>query len=86
MEYSKPNFLTLGLAKLFSIDETLVIETLKNDDETSRENECSVILYANFDIGIDINISQNLQFIQIPHYGSRRNISHKILNQIIGAI
>ncbi|MGX2984299.1 ComEC/Rec2 family competence protein [Helicobacter sp. 23-1048] len=107
-EDSKPNFLTLGLEKLFSISETLGIETLRNSGETSRENESSVILYANFnnkgvlltgDAGnealqnaydfatsIGINISQNLQFIQIPHHGSRRNVSPKILNQIIGAI
>lgn len=107
-EDSKPNFLTLGLEKFFSISETLGIETLRNSGETSRENESSIILYANFDdsgilltgdagnealqkaynfaIGIGINISQNLKFIQIPHHGSRRNVSPKILNQIIGVI
>lgn len=102
------NFLKLGLEKLFCVGETLGFETLRNDDKTSRENESSVILYANFnnqgilltgDAGnealqnaynfaknIDINISQNLKFIQIPHHGSRRNVSPKVLNQIIGAI
>ena len=106
MEDSKSNFLTLSLEKLFSIGETLGFETLRDGEETSRENESSVILYANFDnrgilltgdagnealqnaynfaIGIDINISQNLKFIQIPHYGSRRNVSPDILDKIIG--
>ena len=106
MEDSKPD---LSLEKLFSIFEDFKIETLKNDDETSRENESSVILYANFnnkgilltgDAGnealqkaynfsnkeLKIDISNNLKFIQIPHHGSRRNVSPNILNKIIGEI
>lgn len=108
VEDSSPNFLKLGLEKLFSVGETLGFETLRNGGKTSRENESSVILYANFnnqgilltgDAGnealqnaygfaknIGINISQNLKFIQIPHHGSRRNVSPEILNQIIGVI
>lgn len=110
MEESKSNFFKSGLEKLFSIGETLGSETLRNGGETSRENESSVILYANFNnegilltgdagnealqktydyyftISKGISISQNLKFIQIPHHGSRRNVSPKILNQIIGAI
>lgn len=39
-----------------------------------------------FAVNMDIDISQNLKFIQIPHHGSRRNVSPKVLNQIIGAI
>lgn len=108
MEDSKSNFLTLSLEKLFSIGETLGFETLRDGEETSRENESSVILYANFnnegilltgDAGNEalqnaynfaikngIDISQNLQFIQIPHHGSRRNVSPNVLNQLIGDI
>ncbi len=109
IEDSKPDLTKLGLEKLFSIFEDFKIETLRNGGKTSRENESSVILYANFDnrgilltgdAGNDalqnaynfsnkelkIDISNNLKFIQIPHHGSRRNVSPKILNQIIGAI
>ena len=109
MEDSKPDLTKLGLEKLFSIFEDFKIETLKNDDETSRENESSVILYANFDNRgilltgdagnealqkaynfsnkeLKIDISNNLKFIQIPHHGSRRNVSPNILNKIIGEI
>lgn len=39
-----------------------------------------------FAIDNGVDISQNLKFIQIPHHGSRRNVSPKILNQIIGAV
>lgn len=103
MEESKSNFFKPGLEKL--LDETLI-----DYGKTSRENESSVVLYANFnnngilltgDAGKEalqnaynyyfamskgVSISQNLKFIQIPHHGSRRNVSPKILNQIIGAI
>lgn len=87
-----------------NIEESLKNETLRNDGVTSRENESSVILYANFnnrgilltgDAGNEAlqraysfaksqpyigNISNNLKFIQIPHHGSRRNISPNVLN------
>lgn len=90
--------------KIFNIIENLNIETLKDGGVTSRENESSVILYANFngegvlltgDAGNEAlekaynfkpNISKNLRFIQIPHHGSRKNSSPRILNQIIGEI
>lgn len=107
VEDSSPNFLKLGLEKLFCVVESLGFETLRNGGKTSRENESSVILYANFnnqgilltgDAGnealqnaynfankeLKIDISNNLKFIQIPHHGSRRNVSPKVLNQIIG--
>lgn len=96
---------------LFNIKEKLGAETLRDNGVTSRENESSVILYANFERyrygGIlltgdagnealqnaydyacerEVDISHNLQFIQIPHHGSRRNVSPIILNQIIGEI
>lgn len=96
--------------KFYTIYETFESETLKDYDKiTSRENESSVILYANFnnrgilltgDAGnealkkaynfankeLKIDISNNLKFIQIPHHGSRRNVSPNVLNQIIGEI
>lgn len=33
---------------------------------------------------IGLNLASNLRFIQIPHHGSRRNVSPSILNKLIG--
>jgi len=84
------------------IEETLTLETLKEDGQTSADNESSVILYANFngdgilltgDSGIRAlnkaydykpQISDNLKFVQVPHHGSRRNVSPSILDKILG--
>jgi len=84
------------------IEETLDIETLKEDAQTSADNESSVILYANFngsgilltgDSGIRAlnkayeyhpQLADNLKFVQVPHHGSRRNVSPSILNKILG--
>lgn len=100
-----------GLASLLaegvqSIFESLDYETLKENGETSADNESSVILYAPFnekgylltgDAGINalektseyselkgLDLPNNLRFIQIPHHGSRRNVSPSILDKIIG--
>ncbi len=108
VEKFKSSFSTLGLETILNVGESLGFETLRNGGETSRENESSVILYANFDnrgilltgdagnealqkaynfaIYNGVDISKKLKFIQIPHHGSRRNVSPKILNQIIDAI
>ncbi|OEX79917.1 hypothetical protein A0K63_02045 [Campylobacter jejuni] len=106
IEDSKQNILNFESLKdeTFDVLEKLNVETLKDDGVTSRENESSVILYANFneegilltgDTGnealekaynFNSYISKNLSFIQIPHHGSRKNNSPKILNQIIGKI
>ena len=82
--------------------ESFKYETLKEDGETSADNESSVILYANFngngilltgDSGIRAlnkaydykpQISDNLKFVQVPHHGSRRNVSPSILDKILG--
>ncbi len=82
--------------------ESLNHETLKEDGETSADNESSVILYANFngdgilltgDAGIRAlnkaydykpQLSDNLKFVQVPHHGSRRNVSPSILDKILG--
>ncbi len=84
------------------IEETLKIETLKENGQTSADNESSVILYANFngdgilltgDAGIRAlnkayeyhpQLADNLKFVQVPHHGSRRNVSPSILNKILG--
>lgn len=40
----------------------------------------------NFAKSYNVNIADNLRFIQIPHHGSRRNVSPETLNKIIGNI
>jgi beta-lactamase superfamily II metal-dependent hydrolase len=89
-----------------SIAESFDIETLREDGETSFENESSVVLYGNLDgttktlltgdVGIQgllkasdyadghITNWNNLKVVQIPHHGSRRNVSPSILNRLIG--
>lgn len=82
------------------------IETLREDEETSAENESSVILYGVFndrgilltgDAGVcaltatadiaeanNISLPSNLKFIQVPHHGSRHNVSTSVLDRIVG--
>jgi len=66
-----------------------LIETLKEDGQTSSENESSVILYANFNgKGIlltgDAGIRALNKAYEYPHHGSRRNVAPSILNKILG--
>jgi beta-lactamase superfamily II metal-dependent hydrolase len=85
------------------IEETLYIETLEEDGETSAENRSSAVILLEFgdkkilftgDAGIEsmqnvtefaegkfIDISK-VDLFQIPHHGSKRNISPSILNTI----
>jgi len=82
------------------------IETLRDDVETSAENESSVILFGNIegqgilltgDAGLQalndsadyaqacgVSLPQILRFIQIPHHGSRHNVSTSVLDRIVG--
>ncbi len=82
------------------------IESLREDVETSAENESSVILYGVIDgrgifltgdAGVralhaaadyadaqGISISTGLKFNQIPHHGSRNNVSTSALDKILG--
>ncbi len=90
--------------------ESLSVETLKENGETSADNESSVILYTEFnnrgimftgDAGINSlnkaidyynngsvvvseDISEKLGFIQVPHHGSRRNVSPSVLDDLLG--
>ncbi len=88
------------------LDERWDFETLKNDEETSYDNESSVVLYAYLanhgilltgDAGVqaltraadhlesfNIDIPAKLQFIQVPHHGSRHNVSPSVLNRLLG--
>lgn len=83
--------------------ESMDIETLTEDGETSAENNSSAIVLLEFnsqkylftgDAGIEalnsvieysannsIDIS-NIEFMQVPHHGSHRNISPSILDSI----
>ncbi|SMN02526.1 hypothetical protein SPONN_1229 [uncultured Candidatus Thioglobus sp.] len=99
-----------ALNAIKSVFESLSTETLKEDGETSADNESSVILYTEFnnkgimftgDAGIqalnkaidyyDMNsvvlsdaISEKIGFIQVPHHGSRRNVSPDVLDKLLG--
>ncbi|HDS0962072.1 hypothetical protein PshuTeo2_21000 [Pseudomonas hunanensis] len=88
------------------IAEAWDMEYLRENVETSAENESSVILFADFagrgvmltgDAGVqalkranDYALSQGiylpgvLNFIQVPHHGSRNNVSTSTLDSIIG--
>lgn len=88
------------------IAERWDIETLRDDVETSAENESSVVLCGiadgkgillTGDCGIralsatadyaeakGASLPNVLWFIQIPHHGSRRNVSTSVLNRIVG--
>lgn len=81
-------------------------ETLREDVETSAENESSVILYGHIDergilltgdAGIRalkatadfaeskaFSLPSNLHFVQVPHHGSRHNVSTSVLDRIVG--
>lgn len=82
------------------------IESLREDVETSAENESSVILYGvidgrgilfSGDAGIrglhtaadyaetqGVSIPTSLKFSQVPHHGSRNNVSSSVLDRILG--
>jgi len=82
------------------------IETLREDVETSAENESSVILFGQIggrgilltgDAGIralnaiatyaeskGVSLPASLHFVQVPHHGSRHNVSTSVLDRIIG--
>lgn len=88
------------------IAERWNIETLREDVETSAENESSVVLYgvadgkgilltgdagvralsatADYAEGNGVSLPSILSFIQIPHHGSRHNVSTKVLDRIAG--
>lgn len=81
-------------------------ETLRDDVETSAENESSVVLYgvidghgilltgdagiqalaatANFAEAAQVSLPNTLRFIQVPHHGSRHNVSTAVLDRIVG--
>jgi beta-lactamase superfamily II metal-dependent hydrolase len=88
------------------VDETLHIETLKENVSTSAENESSVILYGKIDsevilltgdagiralaaaatyaASIGIDIPNTVSIVQVPHHGSRHNISPTVMNMLFG--
>lgn len=88
------------------VDETLHLETLKEDVSTSAENESSVILYAkigtqgilltgdagiralaaasDYAISVGIDLPGSITLAQVPHHGSRHNVSPSVLNMLFG--
>ncbi|MDD2465299.1 MAG: competence protein ComEC [Desulfobulbus sp.] len=82
-------------------------ETLRDDVQTSAENESSVVLFGHLggkgilltgDAGIraltataeytelkGVSLPEILNYVQIPHHGSRNNVSTNTLDRIIGS-
>lgn len=109
---------TVGLAGIFEtakkaaasavawITEHWGSESLRDDVQTSAENESSVILFGQLDekgilltgdAGIraldataafaeskKFSLPDVLHFIQVPHHGSRNNVSTTVLDKIVG--
>jgi beta-lactamase superfamily II metal-dependent hydrolase len=89
------------------IAERWDLELLREDVETSAENESSVILYAYLpeyqegviltgDAGVralkrsldyldacNVSASASIKFYQIPHHGSRHNVSTSVLDRLV---
>jgi len=116
-EMTSNRTLTYGLLKVLAevakkavtwVAERWEIELLREDVETSAENESSVILYAymeeskhgilltgdsgvkaltvaaNYLESYNISAPQIIKFLQIPHHGSRHNVSSSVLDRIVG--
>lgn len=88
------------------IAEKWNIETLREDVETSAENESSVVLFGAIDgrgilltgdAGVRAlsatadfaesqlaDLPRSLRFVQVPHHGSRHNVSTSVLDRIVG--
>ncbi|MEW6466356.1 MAG: MBL fold metallo-hydrolase [Pseudomonadota bacterium] len=90
------------------IAEQWNVELLREDVETSAENESSVILYGYMaeeqeavlltgDAGVralaaaadyleenNVSAPTHVKFIQVPHHGSRHNVSSIVLDRLIG--
>jgi beta-lactamase superfamily II metal-dependent hydrolase len=89
------------------IAEQWDVELLRENVETTAENESSVILFGTIDnkgilltgdAGIKaltksvdlmaanrLSLPSMVQFLQIPHHGSRRNVSSSVLDRIVGS-
>ena len=91
-------------ARAVSFVKSVWGEEVFSSDETSHENEMSVIQYANLcgkkilltaDAGRGAlteaadyaqRILPGIYYFQVPHHGSRRNVSTEILNRWLGVI
>lgn len=88
------------------LDETLHIETLRDDGVTRPSNNSSVISLLNVDgrkslltgdagipaleaaataLEAEGFVPGDLQFVQVPHHGSRRNVGPTVLNRLLGS-
>lgn len=92
---------------ILNVFEDFGIETLREGEKTSAENEMSVVLLGCFDdssflltgdAGIralgnaisymgseSIDVRSGISFYQIPHHGSRHNVSPSLLDKLLGA-
>lgn len=100
-------YLTEAARKVISwVTELWHQESLREDVETSAENESSVVLFAQLDgsgvlltgdaglqalhasadftEGLGFDMPANLLFAQIPHHGSRHNVSTSVLDRLVG--
>ncbi|NQT62980.1 MAG: hypothetical protein HQ556_08500 [Candidatus Marinimicrobia bacterium] len=90
------------------VKESWGVESLKEDVQTTAENESSVVMLGYLageyvlltgDAGIralgnavqyasmnGISLSSSLSFLQVPHHGSRNNVSPSILDALVGPI
>ncbi len=90
------------------VAEKWELELLREDVETTAENESCAVLYAYMedykhgilltgDAGVkalgkavdyldahNVSAPLSIKFIQVPHHGSRHNVSSSVLNRIIG--
>lgn len=88
------------------ITEHWGVESLRNDVQTSAENESSVILFGHLDgkgilltgdagiralaasvthlESLNVSLPNIVSFIQIPHHGSRNNVSTEVLDRVVG--
>ncbi len=97
-----------GISYLTSlVNSSWDLDTLRDDVETTAENESSVILFWPFinhpilltgDAGIQalekaayfaesefkVHLHKILKFMQVPHHGSRHNVSSSVLDKIVG--
>ena len=82
------------------------IETLRDDVQTSAENESSVVLFgqidqqcilltgdagvkalaatADYTTSCGVSLPAILNFVQVPHHGSRNNVSTTTLDRVLG--
>ena len=105
-ESRSDGFVSKVAMKMSNALESWGYETLRENVETTPDNEMSVVLHGFLDTEgvlltgdagiralkvamdyadkIKMTLKDNLGFIQIPHHGSRHNVSPSVLDRLIG--